>query len=192
MMDDLSNSRVNDVVFRPGSTELASAGFDGTVRIWDLPGSTTRVLHTFATGAISVAYSPDGARLAAADSAGTILVWDAESGDLVIAPDEVSGETHLTFAPDGRRLAGAGPGPVAYLWDLDTGRIVRRFLGAYYTPGSLAFVNAGTELRVAGGVGIDRGYLLDPKALVDLARDETSRALTEAECERYLRRPCDG
>jgi hypothetical protein len=67
---------------------------------------------------------------------------------------------------------------------------VRRIHGAVYRLTSVAFVNGGTELRTASGEAIDRGYLLDPVASAELARGLAGRALTDAECEQYLRRPC--
>jgi hypothetical protein len=47
-------------------------------------------------------------------------------------------------------------------------------------------------VRVASGEGVERGYLLDPVELVELAHQEVERDLTEEECQRYLRRSCDG
>jgi WD40 repeat protein len=183
-------THVSQVAFRPGSSELASAGDDGTVRVWDTRTGEGRVLRTFDDHVFSVAYAPDGSVLAAADRRGTIVVVDADGGDVVLVPDEVSGRTDLVVSPDGRTLAGAGPGPFAHLWDLETGRLVRRLGGAAYHPRSVAFVNGGTELRVASGEGILRGYVLDPHDLVELARDQVTRTLTDEECERYLRRGC--
>jgi WD40 repeat protein/DNA-binding SARP family transcriptional activator/serine/threonine protein kinase len=183
-------THVSQVAFRPGSSELASAGDDGTLRVWDTRTGEGRVLRTFDDHVFSVAYAPDGSVLAAADRRGTIVVVDADGGDVVLVPDEVSGRTDLVVSPDGRTLAGAGPGPFAHLWDLETGRLVRRLGGAAYHPRSVAFVNGGTELRVASGEGILRGYVLDPHDLVELARDQVTRTLTDEECERYLRRGC--
>ena len=78
------------------------------------------------------------------------------------------------------------------MWDLGTGRIARRFEGAVYKSKSVAFVEDGTVLRVASGEGIDRRYLLDPLDLMELAKTKAGRQLTEAECQQYLRRPCEG
>ena len=178
---------------QPGGADLASAGHDGTIRSWDLETGRGRVLHTFDYGANSLAYSPDGSRIAAADAIGTVVLLDADTGaEVDPAMDRVSGRTFLTSSPDGKFVAGAGPQPLAYLWYTDTGRIVRQIRGAAYRPRGVAFVNGGTELRVAAGEGFDRGYLLDPIELVELARSKAPGGLTEDECAQYLDRSCAG
>jgi hypothetical protein len=73
---------------------------------------------------------------------------------------------------------------------VESGAIVRRFQGAIYQTTAVAFINGGTQLRVHSGEGVDRGYLLDPLDLVELARSEASRELTDAECRQYLGRAC--
>jgi WD40 repeat protein len=104
----------------------------------------------------------------------------------------VSGRTFLTFSPDGTLLAGAGPEAVTNLWDVASGRIIRRFHGAIYPARSVAFLEGGSVLMIASGESVQRRYLLDPDRLLDLARSEAGREMTDAECLRYLGRPCDG
>ncbi len=51
--------------FDPSRNEVATASFDGTVRIWSLENGTSRLTLPIASGAGSdVAYSPDGRYLA--------------------------------------------------------------------------------------------------------------------------------
>jgi WD40 repeat protein/DNA-binding SARP family transcriptional activator len=181
---------VHQLEFLPDGQTMVSAGADGTVRVWDVATGAARVVHRFDDEAVAAAPAPDGTRLAVADRSGTVLLLDPADGEVLATLERVSGRTSLVFGPHGQLLAGAGPGPLAHLWDLGTGRIVRRLQGAVYEPRNVAFVNGGSELRVAGGDGIDRGYVLEPHRLVDLARERTSRSLTPAECEQYLRRGC--
>jgi WD40 repeat protein/serine/threonine protein kinase len=183
-------NRVDDAVFHPVSTDVVSAGYDGTVRRWDTTTGEGRVLHTFDYLANSVAWSPDGSIIAAADLSGEVILLDPESGDVIRVLAPVSGAPELRFSPDGRFLAGSGPGDEAQLWDVESGAIVRRFKGAIYPTTAVAFINGGAQLRVHSGEGVDRGYLLDSVDLVALARSEVSRELTEAECQQYLQRAC--
>jgi WD40 repeat protein len=72
------------VAFNAESTLLASAGSDGTARIWDV--ASGRQLHVLsgAPGPIgSVSFSPNGEFLAASAAEGAATVWDTSKGTLV-------------------------------------------------------------------------------------------------------------
>ena len=191
VLGSLPRTTIDDVATRPGTLEVAWARQDGRVGTWDLASGRVRVLRVMSRSASSVAYAPDGLTLAVADSTGEIVVLDADTGKAVVTPEPVAGDTELAYSPDGRYLAGAGPGPYAHLWDAESGSLLRRLRGALGPPRGVAFVKSGAELRVAGSAGVDRGYVIDPTDLVELARDKRTRELSAAECERYLGNPCD-
>lgn len=107
--------------------ELYSASPDkkGTVRGWDVPAGTSRVILEDEGKLHALALSRDGSKLAIA-AGEWASVWDVAQGKRVAAtkvPYEVRG---LEFAPDGKRLLVGGADGRARIFDLD-GRLMEFF-----------------------------------------------------------------
>jgi len=65
--------------FHPDGTRIASAGADGTVRLWEASGGREILtLHGHHDRVHGVAFSPDGARLASASADGVVRIWKTE------------------------------------------------------------------------------------------------------------------
>jgi WD40 repeat protein len=100
--------RVLDAAADPSGTRLATAGVDGTVRIWNLEtGEFERALLCHRWRVSQVSWSADGTGLATNSSSAdaTVRVWDAASGRLV----KELGRGHfssLGWSPDGKRIVG--------------------------------------------------------------------------------------
>ncbi len=93
----------------PDGTKLATAGFDGLVKLWDIDHA--QLLGEYRSSADAywtVALSPDGRRIAAGTSESSIVLWDAASGQEVatflLGEPLTPVEGLLRFAPDGSAL----------------------------------------------------------------------------------------
>ena len=94
---------VKDLAFSPDERLLASASWDGSVRIWDWEkGRLLRTHSLLGRQAETVAFDPSGKLVASGDEAG-VQIWRVETGD-VIAELDLKGVRQLAFKPRGDAL----------------------------------------------------------------------------------------
>jgi Tol biopolymer transport system component len=120
------SGKVWRVTFSLDGELIATAGDDGTARVWDANTGRelTRVTHD---GRVwEVAFSPDGHRIATASDDNTAAVWDADTGRELTRVTHNNLVWHVVFSPDGQRIATASDDNTAGVWDADTGRELTR------------------------------------------------------------------
>ncbi len=154
---------VSKFAFNHEGTLLATAGPEGTIKIWDFPSRT--LLRTIALEEGAIAYdlkfSPDGKTLAAANfmtlqGAGRIDAWEVSTGNLLFLLGEELGMvvSTLDFSPTGRQLAAGYSDNNARVWDIS--EMQPQAQPAFVLRGhsdsvwSLAYSPDGTRLATAG------------------------------------------
>jgi WD40 repeat protein/serine/threonine protein kinase len=140
------------VRFAPDGRRLVSAGFDGTVRVWDAAtGAMLAILTGHDDTVAAVAFSKDGRLLASASHDHTVRLWDAHTlgpldvlrhGSIVYA---------VAFSPDDTRLAAGCEDNTIRLWDVATRQEVAELHGHKAYVHALAFDPDGTRLVSASG-----------------------------------------
>ncbi|WLS43213.1 NB-ARC domain-containing protein [Micromonospora profundi] len=136
-------------------TWLASAGADGTVRIWDPTTGERRQQLSAHTGPVkAIAITADGTWLATAGNDGTVRIWDPTTGERRQQLSAHTGPVNaIAITADGTWLATAGNDGTVRIWDPTTGER-RQQLSAHTGPvNAIAITADGARLASTGDDG---------------------------------------
>jgi hypothetical protein len=125
-------NKMNAAVFSPDDTLLATAGWDGNIRLWDTgswlipvlkggdprpPPAVKLVLPGNGQIVTTVAFSPDGKLIASGGYDDTVRIWNTATGAQVRSfTGHSSTIWAVGFSPDGKWIASASADKTVKIW----------------------------------------------------------------------------
>jgi WD40 repeat protein len=161
---------VTCVAFRPGSTEIAAAGWKG-LKIWDYEqGAGPRTLYG-ESGTRALAYSPNGSILALGGTKDRVSLFDASSLQRLSNLEQGGNVNAIAFSPDGSMIAAGGERGIIKIWETGSGTLRtsinnrKEIMSLSFSPDGSLLASADAGYFYMGGEvklwSVDGGSLVD-------------------------------
>jgi WD40 repeat protein/transcriptional regulator with XRE-family HTH domain len=141
------------LAFSPDESLLATGGWDGAVKLWDLQRGALLWTSWRTEAIFSVAFAPDGHMLASSGDDATVHIQDIPSGKQVQTLASQGGAVYsITWSLDGKVLAGGCLDGSIQLWQQQEGWAathLKTLVGHTNWAHGLAFSPDGTQLASA-------------------------------------------
>lgn len=140
------------VLFTPGGETMISAGMDGLIKLWAVPGwKPVGTLQGHENSVNALSLSPDGKVLASGSTDATVRLWSLPEGSpLHTLRDRKKTVAAVRISPDGCRVAAGSYGGRAVVWTLD-GKQETAIAASKKNLSTVTFVDGG--VLATGGLG---------------------------------------
>ena len=151
-IERVSATGFSSVIFTLDGSLIASAGYEGSVKLWCAKQLTLKCTFRCHDWPLScIAFNPNGVLLAAGSYFGPVNIWDTSNQTLQASID--NGETHaVAFSPDSILLATGCKGGLVRIWNIsgNSPSIMYSLNGHTDMVLSMAFNHDGSLLATGG------------------------------------------